>query len=175
MKPDFQFKKVVDAAVDRIQSVYGLRVIWRDLPAGVTGDLNGTEIVLDTKNDTETELYVLLHLFGHTTQWNTSDSLRTLGHEQPIHATPAKLAEICTYEQNASRIGITLLREIGHGELQEWISRFFWADWAFLEVLYTSGNHTEMVVKWDCPCEILEPLPVPPFVPHLFENRQAFD
>ncbi|HVT12194.1 MAG TPA: hypothetical protein VHE55_08000 [Fimbriimonadaceae bacterium] len=175
MKPEFQFKKVVADAVACIESKYGLRVIWRDLPEGVTGDLDGAEIVLDSKNDPETELYVLLHLFGHTAQWNNSAMLRRLGHEQPIHASHEKLASICTYEQNASRIGISLLHEIGHGELQEWISRFFWADWAFLKCLYTTGERPPMEVKWDCPCEVLEPLAVPKFQPHKFEHRQAFE
>lgn len=175
MKPEFHFKKIVGEAVQQIESKYGLRVVWRDLPAGVTGDLDGAEIVLDTKNDPETELYVLLHLFGHTAQWNNSVQFRSLGHEQPIHATPEKLAAICTYEQNASRIGISLLVEVGHGELQEWMSRFFWADWSFLKLLYTTGERTDMQVKWDCPVETLQALAVPEFKPHKFEHRQAFD
>lgn len=175
MKPEFEFKKVAVLATNHIERTYGLRVVWRDLPDGVTGDLDGEEIVLDTENDPETELYVLLHLFGHTTQWNTDPALRRLGYERPIHASPEKMQQIHEYEQCASRIGLTLLNEIGHGELREWLSRFFEADWSFLQVLYTSGEHTPMEVQWDCPCELLAPLPVPAFVPHVFEHRQAFE
>jgi len=175
LKPEFEFKKVATAAKDRIEGHYRLRVVTRDLPAGVTGDLDGEEIILDVKNDPETDLYVLLHLFGHTCQWNTDPALRSLGYERPVNASPEKMKQIHDYEQSASRIGLTLLEEVGHGDLREWLSRFFAADWRFLQVLYTSGQHTEMNVEWDCPCELLEPLPVPAFAPHLYEHRQAFE
>lgn len=174
-KDRLDFKSVTQAAVARIESHYGLDVVWRLLPEGVTGDLDGTDIVLDSANDAETELYVLLHLFGHTAQWNTDARLRELGHRRPKHATPELMAEIQKYEMNASRIGISLLREIGHGEAQEWVSRFFWADWKFLETLYTTGEKIDMVVDWTEPIQILEPMPIPQFTPGRYENRQAFD
>jgi len=175
LKPEFAFKKVAAAAKDRIESEHHIAVVWRDLPEGVTGDLDGEEIVLDVKNDPETELYVLLHLFGHTCQWNTNPHLRKLGYEKPFHASPEKLKEIHDYERCASRIGLTLLEEIGHGELREWLSRFFAADWKFLEVLYATGEHTPMQVQWNCPCELLDPLAIPRFAPHEYQHRQAFE
>lgn len=175
MKPELEFKNTTNAVVAHIDKTYGVRVVWRDLPEGVTGDLDGEEIVLDIKNDPETELYVALHLFGHTTQWNTDEELRAIGYERPTNASEEKMRQIHTYEQSASRIGLSILCEIGCNQYQEWLSRFFAADWCFLQVLYTSGQHIEMAVKWDCPVELLTPLPIPIFTPHRFEHRQAFD
>lgn len=165
---------VYDAAAQHIDSSYGLKVRRSDLPKGVTGDLNGLELVVDTDLEPPVALYVLLHIFGHTAQWANSRELHDLGHERPRNADEAKLAQILAYEKNASRIGVSLLNEIGHPELQEWISRFFWADWAFLSHLYATGEKIPIVIK-DGPVELLDPLEIPSFKPTLFENRQAFD
>lgn len=174
-RPVLDFKAITNDLVTCLESKYGLDVIWRALPEGVTGDLDGTNIVLDSANDPETELYVLLHLFGHTAQWNTDARLREIGHHRPTGISPELLAEIHTYERNASRIGLSLLNEVGHPEAREWVSRFFWADWKFLETLYTTGVNTDAVIDWSGDVELLEPMEIPAFTPGLYESRQAFD
>jgi hypothetical protein len=174
LKPEFEYKKIALALEKEIEA-FGIDVVWKDLPPGVSGDLNGQEIILDTKNDPETEVYVLLHLFGHTAQWCCSPELRALGYERQTFVTEDKLKEIFDYEQSASRIGLSLLNMIGRGDLREWLSRFFAADWSFLEILYREGRHTDMLVQWDCPVELLDPKPIPEFKPQRFEHRQAFD
>ncbi len=168
------YQLVYDKAAAEITAKYGLNVRKVDQAKGITGDLNGFELVIDTDLTPDVALYVLLHIFGHTVQWNGSRELHDLGHERPRNADAAKLAEIHEYEKNASRLGVALLQQIGHPELEDWISRFFWADWAFLSHLYATGEKLPIEIK-DGPVELLEPLPIPNFTPQLFENRQAFD
>jgi len=48
----------------------GVRVITRDVPDPLTGDLNGAEIYIDYAVTAERRLFLLAHLFGHTVQWD---------------------------------------------------------------------------------------------------------
>ena len=53
-----------------LESVYGIRVVTRDIPDPLTGDLDGAEIHIDYAVTPEQRLFLLGHLFGHTVQWN---------------------------------------------------------------------------------------------------------
>lgn len=175
MKPNIDFEKTLQTAIDHVESKYGLDVHWKVLPEGVAGDLDGTNIYIDPTEDKETVLYTFLHLFGHTVQWNTDQGLNALGHDRTLPIDEEMLKPILTYEQNASRLGISLLAEIGHPDYREWMSRCFYADWVFLSHLYLTAEKKPINVDWSKPVELLEPLPIPIFTPHVFENRQAFD
>lgn len=175
MKPDYPFAEILDEASDFIQKEYGLIVRTAEQKDGIGGDLNGTEIVLDASHDAELALYTLLHLFGHTVQWNIDLELNALGHEAQQVVDEEKLARIHEYERNASRIGLTILERVGHGELREWISRWFASDWRWLSHFYRTGERGALNVDWESPVDLLDPLEVPPFTPQRFESRQAFD
>ncbi len=64
---------------NRIQQAYGVRIITRDIPDPLTGDLNGAEIHVDYAVTPEQRLFLLAHLFGHTVQWNTDPAAFDLG------------------------------------------------------------------------------------------------
>jgi hypothetical protein len=50
---------------EHIEKDYGIRVVTRDIPDPLTGDLNGAEIHVDFNLTSEQRLFLLGHLFGH--------------------------------------------------------------------------------------------------------------
>ena len=64
---------------ERIENVYGIHVVTTDVPDPFTGDLNGTEIQIDSALTPEQRLFLLLHLFGHTVQWNVNPRSLDIG------------------------------------------------------------------------------------------------
>ena len=52
-----------------LEDVYGIRIVTRDIPDPLTGDLDGAEIDIDYAVSPEQRLFLLAHLFGHTVQW----------------------------------------------------------------------------------------------------------
>jgi hypothetical protein len=58
-----------------MESFYGIRVVTRDIPDPLTGDLDGAEIDIDYGVSPEQRLFLLAHLFGHTVQWNVDPAL----------------------------------------------------------------------------------------------------
>jgi hypothetical protein len=62
-----------------LERAYGIRVVTRDIPDPLTGDLNGAEIHIDYAVSPEQRLFLLGHLFGHTVQWNMDPALFELG------------------------------------------------------------------------------------------------
>jgi hypothetical protein len=64
-----------------IKDVYGLRIVTRDIPDPLTGDLNGADIHIDRAVTPEERLFLLGHLFGHTVQWNTDPNARPQLHD----------------------------------------------------------------------------------------------
>jgi hypothetical protein len=42
----------------------------QDVPNPFTGDLDGEQIMVDYDLDIEDAVFILIHLFGHTVQWN---------------------------------------------------------------------------------------------------------
>ncbi len=64
---------------ERIQGAYGIRIVTRDIPDPLTGDLNGSEIHIDCAVTPEERLFLLAHLFGHTVQWNVTPGAFELG------------------------------------------------------------------------------------------------
>src|SRR5438105_10189505 len=105
-----------------------------------TGDFNGKWIKVDHLLDAESALFVLLHLFGHTVQWNIDPAFRKLGQETVNSATPEQLKQIYTYERQATQYGIQILHECGMFELDQWMSDFWSADWQTLAEFYTTGG-----------------------------------
>jgi hypothetical protein len=64
-----------------IEQAYCLRVVTRDIPDPLTGDLDGIEIQIDYAVTPEQRLFLLAHLFGHTVQWNVNPDAFELGRQ----------------------------------------------------------------------------------------------
>ena len=91
-----------------LEDVYGIRIVTRDIPDPLTGDLDGAEIDIDYAVSPEQRLFLLAHLFGHTVQWNVNPALFEIGrrYEPPVneHLIPAVIA----YEREAAGYALTM-------------------------------------------------------------------
>ncbi len=172
-KTDLALKSVFRRARDRVES-YGVRVYIGDILDPNTGTFDGSEIGIDWANDAETSLFVLVHLFGHTVQWNTVPAYRTIDARAVPGAPPEVIEEARIYEQSASRLGISLLHQAGVTDRDQWISDWWASDWHYLSSYYRTGK----LPDWQS-CRIsgqarLSPLPIPHFVPARYPPRYAF-
>ncbi len=172
-KIDVPLKDAFRRARERIES-YGVRVYIGDVKDPNTGIFDGSEIGIDYANDLEMSLFVLVHLFGHTVQWNTVPAYRTI--DQRVHpgAPPAILEEARVYEENASRYGLQLLHEAGVEDRDQWLSDWRASDWKYLSTYYATGKLPPWSECRSTGHALLTPLPIPRFIPRRFYPRYAF-
>ncbi|HLX61622.1 MAG TPA: hypothetical protein VKX17_10105 [Planctomycetota bacterium] len=166
-------------AVDRyVEERYGIISTITDVIDPNTGDFDGSWIKVDYQLDPESALFVLLHLFGHTVQWNVSEEFRKLGQETTSGATAEQLAQIKIYEKQATQFSVQLLHECNIFDRDQWVSDWWCADWKWLSHFYKTGEKLNQfeVRKWIKPgeAELLTPLPIPEFTPQKFVSRWAF-
>ena len=171
-EPDF--RGVFNAVVPVVER-YGIEVTISDVVDPNTGDFDGERILLDYDQDLEVALFVLVHLFGHTVQWNVSAKWRELGLNVAVGKTPEEMAAIHEYEQGATRLGIALLHEAGVRDMDGWASDWWRADYAYLLHFYATGEKldTRALLKRGGG-DTLEPLPIPRFTPQRFASRWSF-
>jgi hypothetical protein len=173
-KLDLALKDDFRKARRAIEEDFGVRVYIGDVPDPNTGSFDGSEIGVDFANDLEMSLFVLVHLFGHTVQWNTVAAYRTIDTRAKPGAPPEVIEEARTYERNASRLGMALLHHAGIRDRDRWISDWWASDWKYLSAFYATGQ----LPRWhECRSsghELLEPLAIPKFQPQRFYARYAF-
>jgi hypothetical protein len=158
-----------------IEKKYGLDVSISDVIDPNTGDFDGMRIMLDYTLDLELAVFVLLHLFGHTVQWNVSDELRELGTELKPGIDAATLQKIYEYEKDATRYSIALLHEAGLQDLCQWASDWWHADWLYLKHFYLTGEKLDARALFKAgESELLTPLAVPPFKVQKWVSRWSF-
>lgn len=159
------------AAEQRIEARWGIPVRISDVPAPFTGDLNGAEIAIDYDNDAESALFILIHLFGHTVQWNCDARAREIG-MRPLAGpwTEADLQEIADYEVTACRYSLALLHEAKVTTLDQWVSDFAACDAAYLMHYYRTGTQAPFFSFWRA-APPLQPLAIPEFAPTAWRAR----
>jgi hypothetical protein len=172
-KLDLAVKEAFRRARSSIEA-RGIRVYVGDVTDPNTGTFDGAEIGIDWANSAEMSLFVLVHLFGHTAQWNTVPAYRTIDQRVRPGAPPEVIAEAQLYERNASRLGLSLLHEAGINDRDHWLADWCASDWHYLSIFYSTGK----LPVWDT-CRstghpLLEPMPIPEFTPHRFHPRYAF-
>src|SRR5205823_4886148 len=99
------FRAVFRALVERIERGYSLKVKVGPVTGSYTGQFDGQEIWVDLDKDPEEAVFILVHLFGHTVQWNLDEKLRLLG----LAVSGVKeedLPRIYQYERQASQLGL---------------------------------------------------------------------
>jgi hypothetical protein len=172
-KTDLAIKADLRRTRDRVEG-YGIRVYVGDVRDPNTGTFDGAEIGIDWANDVETSLFVLAHLFGHTVQWNTVASYRTID-ARAVPGAPAEVIEEARlYEQNASRLGMTLLHEAGVTGRDQWISDWWASDWRYLSTYYATGRLPDWQSCRVMGQPLLLPLSIPAFQPNRYQPRYAF-
>jgi hypothetical protein len=172
MRPsDERLREVFDTIEPYLERRWGIPVIIKDVASPFTGDLDGAEIHVDYELDLDEAVFILVHLFGHTVQWNVTPSSREIGLKEPGKVTDAELAAVRDYEQQACRYSIQLFHETGIHDLDGWISDFAACDLAYLEHYYRTGEKRHYRTFWRDDQPLMTPLPIPEFEPTRWMSR----
>lgn len=166
-----RLRQVFDLLKRHIEKRWGIPVVLADVPAPFTGDLDGAEIKVDWENDPEEALFILVHLFGHTVQWNVSPAARELGAAVEQNPTPEKIDQLERYEEEACRYSLQLLHEAGVFDLDGWLADFSRCDFAYLRYFYETGQKADPRSFWQAGTPPLAPLAIPHFEPTRWKAR----
>ena len=169
--PDDRCREVFDLLERRIEERWSIPVRVRDVPTPFTGDLDGAEIHVDHDLSAEDALFILIHLFGHTVQWNLSAELRELGAVRGPDLPDEVLAALVAYEREACRYSLQLLHDAGVTDLDQWLADFAACDLAYLIHFYKSGEKLPFRSFWRDGQPRLEPLAIPAFQPTRWVSR----
>ena len=167
------YRQVFLALAEHIERAYGLKVNVGPVTGSYTGQFDGQEIWADLDRDPQEAVFILVHLFGHTVQWNLDEKLRELGLANS-GVQVDDLPRIYEYERQASQLGLALLEEIGEFRLARWLSDCFGADWKFLAHFYRTGEKVRFETKEGAAEPLLTALPIPRFKPQRWPPRGAF-
>ena len=169
---DARCREVFNQLEALIERRYGVPVLISDVPEPFTGDLDGAEIQIDHDLDAEETLFILVHLFGHTVQWNLSERGRTLGVQQPDpNLSAERMAELYQYERTAAELSLSLLHEAGVFDFEQWLADFFHCDWSYLVHFYKTAEKLPFKSFWKVGTETLTPQPIPDFTPTRWRAR----
>ena len=153
-----------------IEQLYGVKVVTRDIPDPLTGDLDGLEIHIDQAVTAEQRLFLLAHLFGHTVQWNVNPGAFEIGRQYRPPVDERLIPEIIEYELEAARYGMELCRETGLSGVEAWFSAYSACDQAYLLHFYLTGAKAEFRSFWPENVVLIQPKPIPRFTP----KKRAF-
>jgi hypothetical protein len=148
-----------------IERAYGIRVITRDVPDPLTGDLNGTEIHIDFAATPEQRLFLLLHLFGHTVQWNTNPLAFELGQPRTPPVSADRLPGLIEYERQAGCYAQGLPHEAGITDADQWLAEYAACDEAYLRHYYLTAEKREFSSFFRKSVPLIEAHAVPRFIP----------
>lgn len=150
---------------EHIEKDYGIRVVTRDIPDPLTGDLDGAEIHVDFNLTSEQKLFLLAHLFGHTVQWNTDPKTFELGRRYKPPMDEKLFPAVIKYEGEAARYGLALMHEIGITDVDQWFSNYTACDQKYLLHFYRTGDKGEFQEFWREHSKLVEAKTIPKFVP----------
>ena len=172
MRPgEERFREVFDRVEPYVERRWNVAVRIRDVPSPFTGDLDGAEIHIDHDLHAEDAVFNLVHLFGHTVQWNVSARAREIGsvlHQRPSEAL---LAELARYEEEACRYSLQLFHDAGVRDLDQWLADFAACDAAYLDRFYRTGEKRPFRSFWKDGMPLLTPLAIPAFTPTRWVSR----
>jgi len=170
-----RFTEVLKNVVQYAEQVLRVTVIdTSDLDPYFKGDLDGARIWIASALDDEEELFNVLHLLGHSVQWNVSTELRTLGsvlHERPDDQLLQKLQE---YEWEANCYGLFIFHQLGVYDLDQWLSENYKMDMFYLTHYYKTGEKLKEVTDFSLAHQFTWPLTekeIPAFIP--FANPET--
>jgi hypothetical protein len=150
---------------DHLEHARGIRVVTRDIPDPLTGDLDGLEIHIDYAVTAEQRLFLLAHLFGHTVQWNTDPAAFEVGRQYRPPVDEKFIPAVIAYESEAAAYGLAMLHQIGITDIDDWFSNYTACDQAYLIHFYRTGEKKELGGFWRDGAPRIEPRRIPAFTP----------
>jgi hypothetical protein len=148
-----------------VEHFYGIRVVTRDIPDPLTGDLDGAEIHIDRAVTPEQRLFLLGHLFGHTVQWNVNPRTFEIGRQYQPPINENLLPAIIDYEREAATYALGMFHRIGITDIDRWFSNYTACDQAYLLHYYRTGEKREFRTFWLDNAPLIQPMPIPLFTP----------
>jgi len=149
---------------------YGIRIVTRDIPDPLTGDLDGAEIHVDYALTPDQRLFLLAHLFGHTVQWNVDPQSFAMGAPK-VPVKEELLQPLLEYERQAASYGLGLLHETGVTDADQWFSDYSACDQAYLSHFYRTGEKRDFLTFWKDNTPPISACPAPPFTPMKHPSR----
>lgn len=172
---DRRIREVFNLLERYIEQRYGVPVTITDVPAPFTGDLDGAEILIDFEEDAESALFILVHLFGHTIQWNLSVRARELSvlffGDDPPQITPEVFAELEAFEREACEYSLQLMHDAGVRDMDQWVSDYWACDFAYLLNFYETRRQAPFKQFWRDGQPLISPRPIPDFTPRRWVAR----
>lgn len=172
MTPDPDYLRAVFNRLERlIEDRWQIPVHIQDVPNPFTGDLDGEQIMVDYDLEIEDAVFILIHLFGHTVQWNLSAERREVAFLAPATWTDDQLRAAMDYEAEACRYSLQLLHDAGIRDLDQWISDFAACDSRYLMHFYKTGEKRPFRSFWEDGAIVMAPLAIPEFRPTQWLSR----
>ncbi len=109
------------------------------------GDLDGKNIFISDSLPAEEKLFNLLHLAGHTIEWNVSERSRTIGSTLYTNPDDALLKELQAYEWEANCYAQGLLHKAGVDTLDKWLYDKYVLDMFYLTNYYQTGEKQKII------------------------------
>jgi hypothetical protein len=162
---------LAECAKKYLEATYHVPVLVRAIPKPFHGDLDGAEIDIDGDTEPSERLFLILHLFGHTVQWDTSDRAREIGRPLPVPVSDELLPELLAYEREAAGYAVELLHELGAADLDQWFTDIAEADLGYLTHYYRTGEKRPVSEFYRPNCPIVAPKAIPPFQPKKWISR----
>jgi hypothetical protein len=150
---------------EHLERFYGIRVVTRDIPDPLTGDLDGAEIHIDHAVTAEQRLFLLGHLFGHTVQWNVDPTSFEIGRQYRSPVKEDLIPAIIAYEREAACYGLALFHQIGITDIDQWFCDYTACDQAYLLHFYRTGEKRDFRSFWADNAPLITPRPIPRFTP----------
>ena len=167
---EIPFDEYCDRVQKHLENFYGIRIVTRDIPDPLTGDLDGSEIDIDYAVTAEQRLFLLAHLFGHTVQWNVDPSKFEIGRQYRPPVNEELIPAVIAYEEEAACYGLAMLHEIGITSIDQWFCNYTACDQAYLLHFYRTGAKQDFRSFWTAHAPLIKPRPIPSFTP----ARRAF-
>src|SRR3954451_3509369 len=93
-----RLQEVIALVEAHIEQRYRIPVRFIDIPAPFVGDVDGEEIWVDYEQSPEIIAFNVIHLFGHTVQWNLLGQAPEIGNKAPGSYSEADLDEVVRCE-----------------------------------------------------------------------------
>lgn len=111
------------------------------------GDLDGKTIFIGSNLSAEEKVFNLLHLAGHSIQWNIDPLLRSLGSELYQNPDDELLKRLQVYEWQANCFALSILHKSGVVNLDRWLSRKYIIDMLYLTHFYKTGEKLKRITQ----------------------------
>jgi hypothetical protein len=168
------FEKILNDVIKYSEKI-GLKIHFKnDLDEYFKGDLDGVNIFC-IEMEYEEMLFNILHMIGHTVQWNVDNDLRELGSKTYLNPELNLMLRLQDYEWEANCYGLYILHHLGVYDLDKWLYDKFILDISYLTHFYATGEKLREITSESLKypfSKLLIPKAIPSFNPYKSEGSR---